>query len=55
MAQKCGNCQRNCMPNNTHPPALNISVAATHPIKQGNAPGKAPTKTETEFIFFNGV
>src|ERR1700750_2502231 len=69
MAQKCGNCQRNCIANKIHPPAfensfpfamivpngLIILVAATHPIKQGNAPGKAPTSTAIEFTFLSGV
>src|SRR5476651_1078969 len=69
MAQKCGNCQRNCMAKRIQPPAfensfplaitipngLIILVAATQPIRQGKAPGKAPTSTATELIFFNGV
>jgi hypothetical protein len=51
MAQKCGNCHKNCIPNKIQPPALNSLVAAIQPIKQGNAPGKAPIKTAIEFIF----
>ena len=31
------------------------SVPATQPIKQGNAPGIAPTNTAMEFTFFRGV
>ena len=32
-----------------------VSSPAAQPIKQGNAPGNAPTSTAIEFTFFNGV
>src|SRR5688572_4066832 len=33
----------------------NNPVAAVHPMRQGKAPGKAPTNTATAFFFFMGV
>ena len=46
------------MPNKTQAPVQLIGAlpyAATHPIKQGNAPGMAPTNTEIELTFLSGV
>src|SRR4051812_12192046 len=43
------------MANRIQPPAENSPAPATQPIRQGKAPGKAPTKTEMALTFFNGV
>src|SRR5690606_20935 len=58
IAQKWGNCHKNWMANKTHAPVQLIGAspkAATQPIKQGKAPGTAPTSTEIEFTFLSGV
>src|SRR4051812_29921096 len=45
----------NCNKNNTQPPVDKASLPAAQPIRQGKAPGTAPTKTEIELTFFSGV
>src|SRR5690606_22760764 len=54
-AQKCGNCQKNCIINKVPGSIPKLSVAATHPNIKGMAPGKAPTKTAKGVLVFNGV
>ena len=65
IAIKWGNCQKNCIANNTPPARPNPvisseltkvkSKAATQPNKKGIAPGIAPTKIDRGEILFNGV
>ena len=55
MAQKCGNCQKNCNMNNMPGSIPNFPVAATQPNINGIAPGNAPTKTTNGVTGFKGV
>src|ERR1700733_5363015 len=52
---KCGNCQKNKMPNSTQPPSDSEPCAAAQPISGGKAPGIAPTAVESEVRVFSGV
>ena len=55
MAQKCGNCQKNWIPNKTKPSTVISPLPMMAPIKTGKAPGSAPTKTAEGPNRFIGV
>ncbi len=55
MAQKCGNCQMNCIPKIISASCDIAPVAAVHPKSGGNAPGMAPTNTAMGPTRFKGV
>ena len=52
---KCGICQRNTIANSAQPPGAMVPLAAVQPMRDGNAPGIAPTSVAMGERRFIGV